>query len=60
MASPVAGRLLKIFTDKGHRVKKGDRLFLLEAEPDNYAYLAAKANYQQAVDAEKSAMANLI
>lgn len=59
MATPVSGVLKQLFVTRGTRVKKGDKLFLLEQQPESDAYDAAVENLKQSTAARDATFANL-
>ena len=59
MATSVSGRLEKLLVDRGTEVKKGQLLFVLEAQPESDMYLAAQQNLKQAQASRDSVIANL-
>jgi len=59
MATSVSGVLKEILVDRGATVKKGQTLFVLEAQPESDVYTAAVDSLKQSVDARDAIAANL-
>jgi HlyD family secretion protein len=59
MATSVSGVLTELLVDRGSTVKKGQKLFTLELQPESDLYAAAKENLQQSIFARDAISANL-
>src|SRR5262245_31859589 len=59
MASSVSGVLKELLVKRGTQVKQGEKLFVLEEQPEIDAYNAAVENLQQSVAARDAIAANL-
>lgn len=59
MTSPVSGALKALFVDRGSAVKQGDKLFVLETQPESDLFQAAVANLKQATASRDAVSANL-
>lgn len=59
IATSVSGVLKELLVSEGNIVQPGQKLLVLEAQPESDAYLAARANVQQAIDTRDAAAANL-
>lgn len=60
MATSVSGVLTDILVTRGSQVKKGQTLFILEAQPESDVYNAAVENLKQSVAARDESAANLV
>lgn len=60
MATPVSGILRQIFVARGTTVKQGQKLFVLEEQPESDAYDAAVENLKQSINARDAIVANLV
>lgn len=59
MATSVSGVLEQLLVARGTQVKKGEILFVLEAQPESDAYNAAIENLKQSINARDAIIANL-
>jgi HlyD family secretion protein len=59
MATSVPGVLTELLVDRGSTVKKGQKLFTLEPQPESDVYAAAKENLQQSIFARNAIADNL-
>lgn len=60
MATSVSGVLRQILVSRGSKVKQGQTLFVLEAQPESDAYEAAAENLKEASNARDATAANLV
>lgn len=60
MATSVSGRLKALWVVRGQQVQQGQKLFVLEEQPESDLYLAAVENLKQSISASDSVAANLI
>lgn len=59
MATPVSGVLQQLLVQRGTRVKQGQLLFVLEAEPESDLYKAAVEAMNQSIESRNAIQANL-
>lgn len=59
IATSVSGILKQLAVSRGDRVKQGQALFVLEAQPESDVYAASIENVKQAVNARDAIIANL-
>lgn len=59
IASSVSGVLTDLYVSKGQVVKKGQKLFTLEQQPESDAYAAAEESLKQAIASRDAIAANL-
>ncbi|RDI46908.1 HlyD family secretion protein [Aquicella lusitana] len=59
MATSVSGVVEQLLVKRGDKVKQGQRLFVLEQQPESDAYQAAQENLKQAVASRDATAANL-
>lgn len=59
MATPVSGVLKELLVERGTMVKQGQKLFMLEEEPELDTYRAAVQNLQESIAARDAIIANL-
>ena len=59
MATNVSGRIKDLLVDRGDYVRQGQKLFVLELQPESDLYQAAKENLQEATASRDAIAANL-
>jgi len=60
MATPVSGEVKQLLVDRGDRVKQGQQLLVLDAQPESDEYKAAVETLKQSVSARDAIAANLV